>query len=258
MGEGPAVLLVHGWPTSSYLWRHVMPAIAEENRVIAIDLPGFGGSSKPLDVKYDSAFFESAIDGLLEELAIGPVGLGVHDLGGPVGVHWALQNQSRVSRIALLNTLVYPKFSDAVQEFITACLIPERRDVLTSPAGLEEAMRVGLADRDSLSDEVLTAVIEPFKSDDSRLALAKAGVGVDLDSFNEIAAGLPDFDGPALIVYGVQDRILPDVAETMNRVAADLPQAEVKALPDCGHFLQEEEPEEIGRLLAAFFAADRS
>jgi haloalkane dehalogenase len=47
MGAGPAVLLVHGWPTSSFLWREVMPTIAETNRVLAIDLPGFGASDKP-------------------------------------------------------------------------------------------------------------------------------------------------------------------------------------------------------------------
>lgn len=51
-GEGPAVLLVHGWPTSSYLWREVMPPVAVANRVVAVDLPGFGASAKPLDVDY--------------------------------------------------------------------------------------------------------------------------------------------------------------------------------------------------------------
>lgn len=61
-GAGPSVLLLHGWPTSSYLWRDVIPPIAEHNRVIALDLPGFGQSSKPLD-GYDFAFFERALDG---------------------------------------------------------------------------------------------------------------------------------------------------------------------------------------------------
>jgi haloalkane dehalogenase len=56
------------------------------------------------------------------------------------------------------------------------------------------------------------------------------------------------------IVYGERDRILPDIAETVARVKRDVPQAEVTALPDCGHFLQEEAPAEIGELLAEFFA----
>jgi pimeloyl-ACP methyl ester carboxylesterase len=57
------------------------------------------------------------------------------------------------------------------------------------------------------------------------------------------------------VVYGEQDRILPDIAETMARAKSDVPHAEVTALPGCGHFLQEEEPQEIGELLARFFAA---
>ena len=58
LGSGPPVLLLHGWPTSSFLWRDVMEPIAEHNRVVAIDLPGFGASDKPLGVRYDFDLFE--------------------------------------------------------------------------------------------------------------------------------------------------------------------------------------------------------
>jgi haloalkane dehalogenase len=116
------------------------------------------------------------------------------------------------------------------------------------------AMKLGLADDANLTDEALAGVREPFASEDSRRALAAAGIGLEVGGFEEIARGLPSLDVPVRIVYGEQDRILPDVAETMARVKADVPQAEVTALPGCGHFLQEEEPERIGALLAEFFA----
>ena len=254
LGSGPPVLLLHGWPTSSFLWRGVMPPIAEHNRVVALDLPGFGGSDKPLGIRYDFEFFERALDGFLAALDIDAVALAVHDLGGPVGVHWALQNPQRVTKLALLNTLVYPEFSEAVLMFIKACTEPELRAQLTSPQGLEAAMRLGLADETKLTDEALAAVREPFEDEDSRRALADAGIGLEIEGFAEIARGLPSLEVPVRIVYGERDRILPDVAETMARVKHDLPQAEVTALPDCGHFLQEEAPQEIGELLARFFA----
>ncbi len=83
-GEGPAV------PSSSTAGRRrrssgatSWPPIAAHNRVIAMDLPGFGGSDKPLGVRYDLALFERAIDGLLDALGIDELGLAVHDLGGP-------------------------------------------------------------------------------------------------------------------------------------------------------------------------------
>ena len=109
LGSGPPVLLLHGWPTSSFLWRNVMAPIARGNRVVAPDLPGFGGSDKPLDVQYDFDLFESTLDEFLAALDIDEVGLAVHDLGGPVGVHWAVHRPQRVTKLALLNTLLYPQ-----------------------------------------------------------------------------------------------------------------------------------------------------
>jgi pimeloyl-ACP methyl ester carboxylesterase len=255
LGDGPPVLLLHGWPTSSFLWRRVMVPIARANRVVAPDLPGFGASDKPPDARYDFEFFELTIDELLEALGIERIGLAVHDLGGPIGVHWALGRPERLSRLALLNTLVYPQFSEAVMAFIKACSEPELREQLTSPAGLEAAMKLGLADESKLTDDVVAAVQEPFGDEPSRRALAAAGIGLPVEGFAEIERRLPSLEVPVRVIYGARDRILPDVAETMGRVKKDLPQAEVTALDDCGHFLQEEAPERIGAELARFFAA---
>lgn len=254
LGEGPAVLLLHGWPTSSYLWREVMPPIAAANRVVAVDLPGFGGSSKPLDADYGFDFHASVLDGFLAALGIEQVALGVHDLGGPIGLDWARRNADRVTALALLNTLVYPEFSDAVLAFVDACSNPQTRQFLSSPEGLEAAMQLGLADPTKLTDEVLAAVREPFAGEDARTALMDAGKGLEPAGFERIAAWLSTIEFPVRVVYGAEDRILPEIAETIARLAADVPQAEVTALPGCGHFLQEEAPAEIGALLAEFFA----
>lgn len=254
LGDGPPVLLLHGWPTSSFLWREVMRPIARANRVVALDLPGFGASDKPVGIRYSFDFFGRTLDLFLAHLGIDQLGLAVHDLGGPVGLHWALNRPGRLIKLALLNTLVYPEFSEAVKEFVRACATPGLREEITSPAGLESILRDGLADPAKLSPEVLAAVQEPFRTPETRRALADAGIGVSRKGFVQIARRLPALRIPVRVVYGSRDRVLPDVAATMARVKADLPQADVTTLPDCGHFLQEDAPEEVGALLARFFA----
>jgi len=254
LGDGPAVLLLHGWPTSSFLWRAVMAPIAKTNRVIALDLPGFGASDKPVGTRYSFEFFGRMLDLFLADLGIDRIGLAVHDLGGPVGLHWTLQHPGRVTKLALLNTLVYPEFSDATKEFVRACMTPGLRENITSASGLESILRDGLADPAALSKDVLAAVQEPFQTAEARRALADAGIGLSMKGFVQIARQLPTLRMPVRVIYGVDDRVLPDVAETMARVKSDLPHAEVTALQNCGHFLQEEKPEEVGALLARFFA----
>jgi pimeloyl-ACP methyl ester carboxylesterase len=254
VGEGPAVVLLHGWPTSSYLWRDVMPAMAGAHRVIAPDLPGFGVSDKPVDATYDFAFFERALEGLLDHLGVDRVGLAVHDLGGPVGVHWAIRNPDRVTALALLNTLLFPPFAPDVMEFVTKLMTPGQREELTSRDGLGGLLHLAFADETNVTEELLDAIVAPFGDEQSRLALARAGVGLDLEGLAEIERRFSELSMPVRVIYGEQDGVLTDVAETMARVARELPETEVTALPNCGHFLQEEAPEQVGELLAEFFA----
>lgn len=254
VGSGPAVLLLHGWPTSSLLWRDVMRPIADRRlRVVALDLPGFGSSDKPLDVRYSFDFFERVIDDFLDAIDIGPVAVVGHDLGGPIAVHWALRRPEKVTGLALLNTLLYPQFCPAVTEFVQALLTPGRREQLTSPEGLAEVVRQGLAER-SPPDQMLAGVLGPFRTDDDRRALANAGVGLSMSGFVEIERGLGTLRVPLRAIYGDRDRLLPDVAQTMARLHRDVSHARVTALAGCGHFLQEDQPDQVASLLAEFLA----
>ena len=253
--SGDPVVLLHGWPTSSFLWRRVMPGIAEHRRVIALDLPGFGRSDKPLDASYSFRFHERALTRFFDSLGVHKIGLGIHDLGGPVGLYWAAQNPDRLERLAVLNTLVYPQMSWAVVAFVTLCKLPLAREVLSSPWGLKRSLYFGVADPKRLAEDAVRGTQEPFGDKNARKALLKAGGSLHPKGFEEIAQWIPSVDVPVRLLYGARDRILPDIARTMARLQRDLPQAELTVLEDCGHFLQEERPEEIGEILGEFFAA---
>ncbi|MGB3051243.1 MAG: alpha/beta fold hydrolase [Polyangiales bacterium] len=251
-GSGPPVLLLHGFPTSSHLYRNIIPTLAKTHRVLAIDLPGYGLSDKPLDVTYDFDFYADVLDGFLHALDIGDTNLVVHDLGGPVGLYWALRNPGRVTRLTILNTLVYPETSWAVKLFLLALRTPILRDYIVSPKGIVAAMKLGVVHKERLNRAILTPYTAPFENAAARKALIKAGSGLSIQGLAQIAKGLPALKAPLRLIYGENDRVLPDIAQTMQRIQRAHPNAELTALPNCGHFLQEDEPERVAELISEF------
>jgi len=248
----PPILLLHGFPTSSHLYRNILPELAKTHRAIALDLPGYGLSDKPLDAHYNYNFYADVLDGFFDALGIKETNLVVHDLGGPVGLYWAIQNPGRVPKLIILNTLVYPETSWAVKLFLIAMKTPGLRDFLVSPKGLVGAMQFGVANKARLNREVLTPYTAPFETPAARKALIKAGSGLGIRGLAKIARELPGYQTSIRLIYGEKDRVLPDVAKTMARLKRDHPKAELTALPNCGHFLQEDDPEQVAKLIAEF------
>ncbi|MEO1654432.1 MAG: alpha/beta fold hydrolase [Bacteroidota bacterium] len=251
-GEGAPLLLLHGWPTSAFLWREILSKVSEKHRVIALDLPGFGKSDKQLDDSFSFRYYSRAIDGFLKNLELEQVSLGVHDLGGPIGVYWMVQNMNKVARLLLCNTLIYPQFSWAVKLFGLATFVPFVKDYLTSAAGIKFAIKLGVHQKEKLNDEIFKNYQWPFPDVQSRKVLLKAAQRLAVKGFEEIEEKLKTFKGPVQILYGEKDKILPDVAKTMARVKEDLPQASITSYPNAGHFLQEEVSPEMSEVILAF------
>lgn len=251
-GVGETILLIHGWPTSSYLWRHMIPELAKKFRVIAIDLPGFGNSDKRIDDSYSFRYYSRIIDGFLFNLNIDKITLGVHDLGGPLGLYWMVNNLEKVNRLVLFNTLVYPKFSFAVKLFGLATMLPGIRNLITSPYGIKKAIYFGVYQKEKLSEETIQNYQKPFKDKNSRKVLLKSVQRLSIKGFEEINEKLKQFKGPVLILYGQDDKILPKVRDTMRQVKTDLPQSKIISFPNCGHFLQEEVSPQLSQAILNF------
>jgi haloalkane dehalogenase len=95
--------------------------------------------------------------------------------------------------------------------------------------------------------------VAPFRTPEAREALANAGIGLQYKIFMELGARVGHLAAPLRLVFGTRDPILPDVAETMARIQRDRPGTEATALPQCSHFLMEDDPATVGELLATFF-----
>ena len=251
-GQGDAVLLLHGFPTSSYLYRNVIPEISKTHQAIALDFPGFGQSGKSLDSSYSFNFYNDIIDGFLNQLGIGKVTLVVHDLGGPLGLLWAVRHPEKVEKIVFLNTLVFAEFSYAVKIFMLMTRLPFVKGWLSSPNGVAWAMRFGVSQKEKLTAEIIKDYQSPFLTSSHQKALLKTVNNLSLKAFDEIEKKLPLMKVPVQMIYGTGDRILPNVGKTMLRLKSKFPDASIHALDNCGHFLQEDEPEKIGQLINDF------
>ncbi|MBC8074297.1 MAG: alpha/beta fold hydrolase [Deltaproteobacteria bacterium] len=253
-GEGRPLLLLHGWPTSSFLWRNIIPHLSRHRRIIAPDLPGFGDSDKPLDRAYDFEMHRRVLDGLFDHLHLdGPLGMVVHDIGGPIGFYWARHASIRLDRVALLNTLVYPDLHWMERAFIAACGVPGLRRLISSSLGLRCVLRMGLAKPSRLSRDDRDTLLRPFRDEHSRRSLLRSIACLDAEAMQHTIGWLRGLEIPMRMIYGAADRILHGLPRTVRRLEQDLPQLEITALRDCGHFLQEEQPAEVGRALAEFF-----
>ena len=254
--NGDPILLLHGFPTSSHLYRNILPELGKTHRAIALDLPGYGLSDKPLDVAYDYQLYARTLDAFLDALGIERTHLVVHDLGGPAGLYWATHHPERVSSIVVLNTLVFPEVHWTVTAFLLALRTPGLRDFLVSPRGIVATMKLGVVHKERMNRQTLTPYTAPFETPAARKALIQAGSGLGVDGLAQIAEKLPSLQVPLRLIYGQNDRILPDVAKTMKRLQKLRPDAELTALPRCGHFLQEDEPERVAQLIEKFLSAE--
>lgn len=106
-GEGAPIVLLHGWPTSSYLWRRIIVPLSASNKVVAPDLPGFGKSDKPLHTVYTPTYLSDVLGEFLKVLNIEKVVFVLDDVGVSVGLLWIIRNVQKVEKIAITNSLIY-------------------------------------------------------------------------------------------------------------------------------------------------------
>ncbi len=116
VGEGPPVVFVHGNPTSSYLWRNVLPIVAKHHRAIALDMIGMGKSDKP-DIPYKLDDFIRYFDGFMAAMNLPDVILVVHDWGGGVGIDYAVRHQDQVRGLVMMEAVIRPTHWDEVDPY---------------------------------------------------------------------------------------------------------------------------------------------
>jgi haloalkane dehalogenase len=258
-GEGDPVLLLHGEPTWSYLYRKVIPELTPTARVIAPDYFGFGLSDKPTDSEwYSYDAHTTSIARLLEQLDLRNVTIVMQDWGGPIGFRVAVENPDRVARLVVLNTGIYSGRPPG------ETWLRFRELVRRTGTDFQPSRLIRLTMRTELSDEDAVAYDSPFPTPESKTGVLMFPELVpDSDDHPSAAAMLAVRDKltrwakPALVFFGDSDPIFsPRVAE---RLAQLIPGAGLQRPIECaGHFLQEDAGAEVGQRIARWLKTSPS
>jgi len=254
-GGGDPVLLLHGEPSWSYLYRKMIPILAERSRVIAPDYFGFGRSDKPIAREfYTYDRHVRSVADLAERLDLSGITLVVQDWGGPIGLRFAVEHPERTARLVVLNTGLF-SISDRwpTPEFMAWRSFAER-------TGLE--LPVGFiiqgATMTDLPPEILAAYEAPWPVPESKMGVATFPLLVPIaesdPGVTEMLAtreALGRWDKPALVYFSDSDPIFPPgAAKAMSKL---IPTAgEPEFVPGASHFLQEDKGEEIARRIVRF------
>jgi haloalkane dehalogenase len=266
-GEGDPIVFLHGNPTSSYLWRNVMPHLEGRGRLVAPDLIGMGDSDKLGDSGPDSYRFvehRKYLDALLEQLGVDSnVTLVIHDWGSALGFDWANRHRDAVKGIAYMEAIVMPVTWDEWPEVVRPVFQGFR-----SPAGEEmvleqnlfiEAVLPGAIARKFEEDEMneyRRPFTEPGEGRRPTLTWPRQipieGEPADVvEIVKAYGAWLKDSAVPKLFIDADPGAILIGSARTFARSFPNQKEVQVKGV----HFVQEDSPDEIGQAIAAWLPA---
>lgn len=268
-GEGEPLLLLHGCPFSSFIWRRVVPLLSPEHRCLAPDLLGLGDTEAPFNADWSLRSQAAMILGFLDALRIQRADVIGHDHGGALAQLLAAEHADRIGRLVIANAEAYDNWPSADElPFVRATQIPLLGDLVLWAWSRRALFRWTLVDAKAVHDarvltgELLDGYIRANLGDRRRRAKAKRFLAGQLDPANnrvtlELLKGLRRFDHPTLLIWAADDpHFGPQWGE---RLCGDIPGAvRLELLPETGHLLMEERPERFAELVGEFLAEPAS
>lgn len=257
--DRPVVVLLHGFPTSSHMFRNLIPLLADRYRVIAPDYPGFGQSDAPDHTTFEYSFghYADIVDTLLTKLGATKYSMYLMDYGAPVGYRLALKHPDRVTGMIVQNGNAYDEgirdFWNPIRTYWKSGATKDREalSVLVAPETTKFQYTDGVKD--------LTRISPDNWVHDQALLDRPGNKDIQLDLFYDYRTNLPlypqfqaffrDRKPPTLIVWGKNDKIFPE--EGAHPYLRDLPEAEFHLL-DTGHFALEDKLDEMAPLIRSF------
>lgn len=247
--DAPPVVLVHGTPFSSYVWRRVARALAEDHRVFVWDLPGYGASAQfdGQDVSLGSQ--ARVLTELLGHWELAEPAVAAHDFGGCVALRAHLLHGARYRRLALVDPVALAPWGSPAYRLLGGH--PEVFGQL--PPALHRALvraYVSSAGHAGLRPAVLDRLVEPWCTEAGQPAFYRQISQNDQRFTDEIQHRYAEIELPVLICWGAQDTWIP--VERGHELASLVPGSELRIIEGAGHLVQEDAPAELTAALTGF------
>jgi haloalkane dehalogenase len=255
-GSGPILLMLHGNPTWSYVFRHLILRLRDRFRCVAPDLPGFGLSVAPAGYEFLPEEHAQTIAAFADRLALRPLTPVVQDWGGPLGFHLAGRDPARIERLVIGNTWCWPVNGDFHFEIFSRFFGGPlgRLLILRHNAFVNVLVPAGIKRR-PLTSEIMEAYRRPLPTPERRLPsyVFPRSILRSRDFLEQCEASLHRLSGkPALIAWGDAD--IAFRAKERERFEASLPQHRTVILRGAGHYIWEDAPDEIASALREWWA----
>ena len=250
-GAGEVVLLVHGITTYSFIWRKLFPALTSQYDVIAVDLLGCGNSDKPLGESYAIKRHAEILYEFANRLEIGRFHFVGHDIGGGIGQIFAVKHTESLHDLTLINSVAYDFWP--VQP-ITAMRTPIIRQFIMAAlnkSSFKQIVQRGIYHKERVDTELMDLFWEPLKTSGGRKAFLHFAKCLDNQQLMDIEQELRTLNLPVLIIRSEADLYLS--AAISNRLHSEIPNSRLERITTAGHFIQEDEPEQLVDAITAFF-----
>lgn len=250
---GQPIVLLHGFGTSAFLWRHVGPMLAVRGcSAFAVDLLGYGESDRPFDADFGVVAQADYLDRALTALQLARVTVLGVDVGGIVALRLAVSRPDRIERLVLVGT---PSLEQLVGEGIRDLQRETARHALSLSRGLfgvsallAPFLREGVADERHMPPLLVGRYLAPYLGRDGANHLLALASSLEPDELEELS--LEAIGRPVLVTRGTRDRWCPKV--TAEEFVERLPNARYEPVDEVGHLVPEEAPAELAEMVAAF------
>jgi haloalkane dehalogenase len=254
-GGGPPILMCHGNPTWSFLYRHVIGQLRDRFRCIAVDYPGFGLSDRPSGYGYTPSEHVTVVEELVAQLDLHGMLVMGHDWGGPIGLSVACSDPERVSGLVLGNTWFWPADRRARIFSMAMSSWPMQRAILNRNLFVERILPSGISRKLTPLEMEHYRAVQPTPQD--RLGVAELPkqitkakpllAALENDVRRELAATR------TLITFPMQDRAFP-ASTVLPRMRGIFSDVQVTELPNAKHFFVEDAPHEVSNAIIERFA----